>query len=524
MKKPFAALLCACMTATLLAGCGSKTETTEAPATTEAVTEAATTEAATTEEATTEEATTEAATTEEATTEAATEEVTTEEATTEEVITEAATIKAATTEAVTEEATTEEATTEEATTEEATTEEATTEEATTEESTTEEATTEEATTEEATTEEATTEEVTTEAATTEAESETETEAAGADLKIAIVTSPSGVDDRNFNQNNYNGILAFIEENPDSTVTPVREETGDVAAAVQAVADIVADYDAIVCCGFQFAGITTIAQENPDVDFILVDAYPTDPESETGDSIVVDNIYAMQFKEQEAGFCAGMAAALETTTGKVAVVNGIAYPSNVNYQYGFMSGVNFANKYYGAKAEIVELPSYAGTDVTGANVGGNYIGSFSDEATGKVVGKALIDAGVDVILVAAGNSGNGVFTAAKEAEGVLCIAGDVDQYDDGVNGDGNIILTSVLKVMDMNVELQLNKIKDGTFAGENALLGADTDSTGFVSEEGRCQLSAETIADMEEAFEKVKSGEVVPAANFNGLTPDAFTGL
>ena len=484
MKKPFAALLCACMTATLLAGCGSKTETTEAPATTEAVTEAATTEAATTEEATTEEATTEAATTEEATTEAATEEVTTEEATTEEVITEAATIKAATTEAVTEEATTEEATTEEATTEE----------------------------------------VTTEAATTEAESETETEAAGADLKIAIVTSPSGVDDRNFNQNNYNGILAFIEENPDSTVTPVREETGDVAAAVQAVADIVADYDAIVCCGFQFAGITTIAQENPDVDFILVDAYPTDPESETGDSIVVDNIYAMQFKEQEAGFCAGMAAALETTTGKVAVVNGIAYPSNVNYQYGFMSGVNFANKYYGAKAEIVELPSYAGTDVTGANVGGNYIGSFSDEATGKVVGKALIDAGVDVILVAAGNSGNGVFTAAKEAEGVLCIAGDVDQYDDGVNGDGNIILTSVLKVMDMNVELQLNKIKDGTFAGENALLGADTDSTGFVSEEGRCQLSAETIADMEEAFEKVKSGEVVPAANFNGLTPDAFTGL
>ena len=27
-----------------------------------------------------------------------------------------------------------------------------------------------------------------------------------------------------------------------------------------------------------------------------------------------------------------------------------------------------------------------------------------------------------------------------------------------------------------------------------------------------------------AFEKVVSGEIVPAANFNGLTPDAFTGL
>ena len=84
---------------------------------------------------------------------------------------------------------------------------------------------------------------------------------GDGLKIAIVSSPSGVDDGSFNENNYNGILAFIEENEGATVTPVREETGDVAAAVQAVADIVADYDVIVCCGFQFAGIATLATEN-----------------------------------------------------------------------------------------------------------------------------------------------------------------------------------------------------------------------------------------------------------------------
>lgn len=341
------------------------------------------------------------------------------------------------------------------------------------------------------------------------------------LKIAIVSSPSGVDDGSFNQNNYEGIQAFIKENPDATVTPVKEESGDTAAAVQAVADIVADYDVIVCCGFQFAGIGTIAEENPDVDFILVDSYPTNAD---GEETEYDNIYAMQFKEQESGFCAGIAAALETKTGKVAVVNGIAYPSNVNYQYGFMSGVNYAVKNYGAKAEIVELPSYAGTDVTGANVGGNYVGTFSDEATGKVVGKALIDEGVDIMFVAAGASGNGVFTAAKEAKDVYVIGCDVDQYDDGVNGDSNIILTSALKVMDMNVELQLNNVKDGKFKGENALLGADTDSTGYVSEEGRCQLSEDTISKIDEAFAKVKSGDIVPAANFNDMKPDDFKGL
>ena len=346
------------------------------------------------------------------------------------------------------------------------------------------------------------------------------ETAGA-LKIAIVSSPSGVDDGSFNEDNYNGILAFIESHPDSTVTPVREETGDTTAAVQAVQDIVADYDVIVCCGFQFAAIGAIATDNPDVKFLLVDSYPSDAE---GTEVACDNVYAMTFKEQESGFFAGVAAALETQTGKVAVVNGIDYPSNVNYQYGFESGVNYANAKLGANAEAVEIASYAGTDVTNANVGGNYVGSFADEATGKVVGKALIDEGCDVIFVAAGGSGNGVFTAAKEASGVKVIGCDVDQYDDGVNGADNIILTSGLKVMGMNVEKQLNAISDGTFAGGNVLLGADTDSTGFVKEEGRHQMSEETIKALDEAYGLVKDGTIVPAANFNNIQPDNFPGL
>ena len=354
-------------------------------------------------------------------------------------------------------------------------------------------------------------------------SETKAEATGegAALKIAIVSSPSGVDDGSFNEDNYNGILAFLEENPDSTVTPVKESTGDVSACIQTVSDIVADYDVIVCCGFQFAGIGTIAEDNPDVDFILVDSNPTDEE---GNDTEVDNIYAMTFAEQESGFFAGIAAAMETKTGKVAVVNGIAYPSNVNYQYGFESGVNYANAKLDTDAEIVELPSYAGTDVTNANVGGNYVGSFADEATGKVLGNALIDEGCDIIFVAAGASGNGVFTAAKEATDVKVIGCDVDQYDDGANGDSNVILTSVLKVMSMNVEKQLNAIKDGTFKGGNVLLQADTDSTGFVSDADRCQLSDDTISALNDAYELVKDGTIVPAANFNGNTPEDFPGL
>lgn len=340
------------------------------------------------------------------------------------------------------------------------------------------------------------------------------------LKIAIVSSPSSVDDGSFNEDNYNGILAFIENYPDATVKAINEPTGGEAESVQAVADIVADYDVIVMPGYQFAGASSIAVDNPDKYFILVDSDPTAIDDQT----VFDNIYAMTFAEQESGFLVGVAAAQETVTGKVAVVNGIAFPSNVNYQFGFESGVEYANQTLGLDVEIVELPSYAGVDVTGANVGGNYVGNFADEATGKVIGNALIAEGVDVIFVAAGGSGNGVFTAAKETEGVMVIGCDVDQYADGVNGDSNIILTSALKVMSINVERALEAIVDGTFEGANVLLTADTDSTGYVSEEGHHQMSENTIVNVDSAYKKMAAGTIVPAANFNGYTSDNFPGL
>ena len=360
------------------------------------------------------------------------------------------------------------------------------------------------------------------AASSEASSAPAEEAAATGLKIAIVTSPSGVDDGSFNQDNYNGILSFIEKHPESTVTHVQETTGDVAAAVQAVADIVADYDVIVTPGFQFAGVGTIAQENPDKKFILVDSFPSDA---SGAEIVVDNMYAMQFAEQESGFFAGVAAALETKTNKVAVVNGVAYPSNVNYQYGFEAGVNYANAKYGTTAQVVEIASYAGTDVTGANVVGNYVGDTNVESSGKVEGDALIAEGCDIIFVAAGNSGNGVFTAAKENGNVKVIGCDVDQYDDGVNGDSNIILTSGLKVMSINVDRALERVLDGSFKGENVILKADTDSTGFVKSEGRHQMSEDTVAKLDETYALVKDGTIVPPSNFSeGSTPENFPGL
>ena len=337
------------------------------------------------------------------------------------------------------------------------------------------------------------------------------------LSICIITS-TGIDDGSFNQDCYEGIKTFLETHDDCTVTDIKE--ADYAQLVPTVEKSVGDFDVFVLPGFNFAGIGDIVINNPDKYFLVVDSTIQDSE---GNPVQENNVYTMTFKEEEGGFFAGVAAALSTTTNKVAVVNGMAFPSNVNYEFGFMAGVNYANAKYGTAAEIVELPSYAGTDLFGNNVGGNYVGDFGDEATGKVVGEALIDNGCDVLFVAAGASGNGVFTAAKEASGVYVIGCDVDQYDDGANGDSNIILTSGLKIMHSNVAKQLEAIYDGTFAGEDALLGADTDSTGFVSEEGRQQLSEDALAKMTECYELLKAGEIVPPSGTEYAVDD-FPGL
>ena len=341
------------------------------------------------------------------------------------------------------------------------------------------------------------------------------------LKVAIVTSPNDVHDGGFNEDNYTGLLEFQKAHPEATVTTIQDKTGDPASCVKTIEDIVADYDAIVCVGFQFSGIAEVADDNPDVKFLLVDTWPADS---SGNTVSVENLYAMMFVEEEGGFLAGVAAALSTKTNKVAVVNGIAFPTNVNYQYGFMSGVNYANRHFGTKAEIVELPSYAGTDVTGKSVGGNYIGSFIDQANGKIVGQTLIREGCDVLFVAAGGAGMGVFTAAKEAQGVYVIGCDADQFNDGRNGDANIILTSSLKVMGKNDARVLSEILAGQFKGGNFLLGVKEDSVDYVRTPGHHQLTDDAIAKLDAVLALLKAGKILPASSRSGTMPDNFTGL
>ena len=79
-------------------------------------------------------------------------------------------------------------------------------------------------------------------------------------------------------------------------------------------------------------------------------------------------------------------------------------------------------------------------------------------------------------------------------------------------------------MAINVERQLNAIRDGSFKGGNYTLFADTDSTGYVSADGRHQLSDATLTALDEAYQLIKTGAIVPPSNFSETTVEDFAGL
>ncbi|MDR9831427.1 BMP family ABC transporter substrate-binding protein, partial [Vibrio sp. FNV 38] len=122
---------------------------------------------------------------------------------------------------------------------------------------------------------------------------------------------------------------------------------DLAKLIPTVEQFAGQYDVFVLPGFNFGGIGDIVLANPDKYFLVVDSTIQDSE---GQPVTADNVYTMTYKEQEGGFMAGVAAALTTKTNKVTEINGIAFPSNVNYEYGFIAGVNYANAKYGTAAE------------------------------------------------------------------------------------------------------------------------------------------------------------------------------
>ncbi|MET3576773.1 BMP family protein [Bhargavaea ullalensis] len=306
-----------------------------------------------------------------------------------------------------------------------------------------------------------------------------------EFSVAMVTDVGGIDDKSFNQAAWKGIKEFGEANDMEKgdggydyLQSAGEE--DYIPNLNALAR--RDFSLVFGVGFMMQdAMDEIASQQKDTEFAIIDAVVDQP-----------NTASILFKEQEGSYLAGVAAALMTESKKVGFVGGMENEVIHRFESGFVAGV---------KAVDPEI-----------DVDVQYAGAFDKAETGKTMANRMYSSGVDIIFHAAGGTGNGVFSEAKERKSadpdanVWVIGVDSDQYDEGAVGDTNVTLTSMLKRVDVAVEDIAKRAKEGDFpGGETHVYGLDEDGVDLADSRGA--IPEEVMTKIEDYKEKIKSGEI-----------------
>ncbi len=264
-----------------------------------------------------------------------------------------------------------------------------------------------------------------------------------DVKACQVTDTGGVDDRSFNQTAFAGLeraeselgaeIAVLESSSDADFEPNINEF------------VSQECDLIVTVGFLLGEATeAAAQANPDTDFAIVDfAYETE----------YDNLLGLTFATDQAAFLAGYVAAAMTETGKVGTYGGINIPPVTIFMDGFLAGVRYHNQEKGTSVEVL---GWDGTD-------GTFTGDFESQDNGRQVTDQLLSNGADIIMPVAGPVGLGSAAAIEEAGSGKLIWVDTDGFE-SANQFSSLMLTSVMKNMDVAVFDAIKAVADDSFAG------------------------------------------------------------
>lgn len=319
------------------------------------------------------------------------------------------------------------------------------------------------------------------------------------VKVGMVTDITGIDDKSFSEITWKGVSEFAKEHQNVEAQYVTPSDNALPTLVSAVDNLVlSGNEVIVLTGFTFEETAgAVAKLYPDVKFILIDGQPL----VDGEYKSFDNVVSIYFNEHESAFLTGVASALETKTGKLGFIGGIANDAVKKFGWGYVAGVAYANQTYNTDAHVVDYV---------------YSGSFSDVSMGVSLAGGMFDKGIDTIMHAAGGVGVGAMKEAKTRGNVKIVGVDVDQYHEGLTEKGtSIILTSAMKNIDVAVKEHLANYINGEFkGGEVFTLGISDDGVGIPSENPN--LSDDTIAKVEETMKQVKDGAVAVPSSLEDL--------
>lgn len=240
-------------------------------------------------------------------------------------------------------------------------------------------------------------------------------------------------------------------------------------------------DIVVCVGWEFYNIETIAPEYPDVKFVWIDNATSAP---------VANVLNITYAQNEGSFLAGYIAASVSKTGVIGAMGGEDADTINDFIVGYEQGAKYYGTENGKAISVVK----------------NYSNTYDDPAVGKDCAIALNDQGADVVFQIASACGDGVFEAAQE-KGFYAI---------GVDSDQKYIAPDVI-ICSMKKEVG-NSIYDAVvkfIKGDNSLLGttwiADM-SNGYVGvgygDDTMPQQVSDSIKSAVNALaDKIVSGEI-----------------
>lgn len=330
---------------------------------------------------------------------------------------------------------------------------------------------------------------------------------GSNVKVGMVTDSGTIDDKSFNQGTWEGIKKSEKDFGISKkyLKPTGTTEADYLKEISNLYD--AGYRLIICPGFKFSSAIFNAQSKyTDTKFVLIDATPNSGKKGEAD-VIKENTVCILFAEQESGFVAGVATALQLKEGEAGFIGGMEIPPVQKFNWGFQQGLDYANKNFGTKMSIKP-----------ENV--VYQGSFDNTAAGQQLAAQMFDKGVKVIHAAAGGVGAGAINEAKSrakaGKQAWIVGVDVDQYQDGIYKSGkSVILTSAMKKVDQGAHDMIKAEIDSKFPGGKIFM-FDSKNNGIGIPNKNPNLNSDVIKKVDEVYKKIQSGEIKVSAERGSL--------
>ncbi|MDQ4086326.1 MAG: BMP family ABC transporter substrate-binding protein [Actinomycetota bacterium] len=308
---------------------------------------------------------------------------------------------------------------------------------------------------------------------------------GSDVQVGLAYDVGGRGDQSFNDAAARG-LDKAKEQLAVQAKELEAADGEPESAREDRLIQLADagYNPIIAVGFAYStSVNKVAEQYPDVNFAIVD-----------DAVAQgDNIANLLFAEEEGSFLVGAAAALKSKTDHIGFVGGVEVPLIQKFEAGYIAGAEAVNPRIRVDTTYLTQPP----DMSG----------FADPAKGQTAAAGMFDAGADVVYHAAGGSGPGVFQAAKSAGG-WAIGVDSDQYETAGPALRDVILTSMIKKVDVAVYDFLKAYVDGKPLSGSQIYDLEADGVDYSTSGG---FVKDIVPQLEDYKQQIIEGKIkVPA--------------